>query len=137
METVSRAADCAAYWDRTENVVAGCHVVEHSCLNCYAVSYAAGIHTANDVELYRGTTELKHGRKTWSGLLRVKPLNDPTYTIPLTWQGAKEPVMGPGKPSIFWANSMADPFDPMRFMDARASPERCRPRAACNGPRGR
>jgi protein gp37 len=107
------------YWDRTENPAAsGCHFADYSCVNCYAITYAAGVHAKNDIDLYRGTTKPnKHG---WSGRLSYKPLNDPAYTIPLTWPGAKEPVMGPGKPSIFWANSMADLFDPLRVKDARA-----------------
>lgn len=107
------------YWDRTENVVAGCEIVESSCLNCYAPVYAAGVHAKNDIELYRDTTVFRHGRPTWTERLTVLPLDHSTYTIPLNWQGAKEPVMGPGKPSIFWPNSMADIFHPRRFEDPK------------------
>lgn len=100
------------YWDASENVVAGCQFADHSCLNCYAMLYAAGIHTANDIELYRGTTEVKHERLTWSGKFNVLPPEHPNYTFPLRWRGTDPPVMGVGKPYIIWVNSMADLFVP-------------------------
>jgi protein gp37 len=99
-------------------VVGGCETVDPSCDNCYAVPYATGIHAANDIELYRGTTERKHGRDTWSGNLTVLPPDHPTWTAPLRWRGPEKPLLGAGKPSIVWVNSMADLFYPRRPPEA-------------------
>jgi protein gp37 len=101
------------YWDATLNVVGGCEIVDPSCLHCYAVSYAAGIHTANDVELYRGTTEFKHGRHFWTGHLTVQTDGHPSWTEFVSWRFPK-PLLGAGRPAIIWVNSMEDLFHPRR-----------------------
>jgi protein gp37 len=100
------------YWDATQNVVGGCEIVDSSCLNCYAVDYAAGIHAANDVELYRGTTEFKHGRDFWTGHLTVQADDHSSWTDFLSLKFPK-PLLE-GKPAIIWVNSMTDLFHPRR-----------------------
>jgi len=102
------------YWDATVNVVGGCVIVDSSCYYCYAAPYAGGIHAATDIELYRGTVEWRNGRWTWTSLLTKLPPDHPNHTLPLRWRGVEEPLLGPGKSSILWLNSMADLFVPGR-----------------------
>jgi protein gp37 len=118
MEVRPNPLEHGRYWDATLNVVGGCAIVDSSCLNCYAVPYATGIHAANDVELYRGTTEWRNGHWTWNERTTVLPLNHPNYTAAWSWRGAAEPLLGKGKPSILWLNSMADIFYPARLTEA-------------------
>jgi protein gp37 len=104
--------DHGRYWDATLNVVGGCEIVDRSCRFCYAPPDAAGLQTSRDVELYKNTTVFKHGRWTWNGRLTVRPPEDSTWTDPLRWKGVAEPLLGKGKPSILWVNSMSDIFHP-------------------------
>jgi len=113
----------ARYWDGTVNVVFGCEfahrfvagrkLTDLSCLNCYAVVYAAGVHKANDLEWYRGTTEPKGERDTWTKPphLTVLPDGHPDWTDFLRWR-FPNPLLGKGKPGIIWLNSMSDLFHP-------------------------
>ena len=117
------------YWDGTVNVVGGCEfahrfedghkIVDPSCINCYAVIYAAGIHKANDVELYRGTTERKGKRATWTTppVLTVLPDGHANLTEFFSWRFPK-PLLGKGKPGLVWVNSMTDLFHPGRPREA-------------------
>ena len=102
------------YWDATLNVVGGCVIADRSCSFCYAAPYAGGIHAATDIELYRGTVEWRNGRWTWTGLLTKLPPDHPNHTFPLRWRGVEQPLLGFGKSSILWLNSMADFFVPGR-----------------------
>ena len=102
------------YWDATVPGVGGCVIADRSCYFCYAPPYAGGIHAATDIELYRGTVEWRNGRWTWTGLLTKLPLDHPNQTLPLRWPGVKNPLLGPGKASILWLNSMADFYVPGR-----------------------
>jgi protein gp37 len=102
------------YWDWTENVAGGCVPADTTCRNCYAVVYARGIHAANDVQLYRGTTKPTREGHTWSGLFTKRPPDHPAWTSPLRYGGPEIPLLGPGKPPILWVNSMADLFVPGR-----------------------
>ena len=104
----------ARYHDWTANVVGGCVPADTTCKNCYAVVYARGIHAANDVPLYRGTTRPTRGGHTWSGLFTKRAPDDPAWTSPLRYRGPEIPLLGPGKPPILWVNSMADLFVPGR-----------------------
>ena len=127
--------DHGRYWDATLNVVGGCEfahrfvdgrkIVDPSCVNCYAVTYAAGIHAKNEVELYRGTTERKGARDTWSGPdhLTVLVNDHRTWNEPLRWRGVTPNLLeldgqGKDKPSILWVNSEADLFHPGRPREA-------------------
>jgi len=106
--------DHGRYHDATVNVVGGCVIADRSCYYCYAPPYAGGIHAANEVELYRGTVVWRNGRWTWTGLLTKLPPDHPNHTFPLRWRGVEQPLLGPGKSSILWLNSMADFFVPGR-----------------------
>jgi protein gp37 len=100
------------WWDETLNVVGGCVIADTSCVNCYAPPDAAGIQTATDIELWLDTTVWRNGRWTWNGRLTVLRPDHPTWTFPLRWKGSPEPLLGDGKPSLLWLNSMADLFIP-------------------------
>src|SRR5262245_34812718 len=100
--------DHGRYWDATVNVCGGCAMADSGCYFCYAAPYAGGIHAAADLELYRGTVEWRNGRWTWTGLLTKLPPDHPNHTFPLRWRGVEQPLLGPGKQSILWLNSMAD-----------------------------
>ena len=99
------------WWDATLNVFGGCIIADRSCYYCYAPIYAAGIHSAADLELYRGTVEFRNGRWTWTGVLTVLRPDHPEWMMPLRWKGAAEP-QGPDGRSLLWLNSMADIFLP-------------------------
>jgi protein gp37 len=113
----------ARYWDGVVNVLFGCEfahrfiggrkLIDPSCLNCYAVTYAAGLHAANDLEWYRGTTEHKRGRDSWTTPPRLTVLPDGhgDWTEFFGWKFPK-PLLGKGKPPIIWVDSMSDLFHP-------------------------
>src|SRR5260221_13382579 len=96
------------YWDATLNVVGGCEIADRSCYYCYAPPDAAGIQTATDVALWKDTTVWRNERWTWNERLTVLPPEHPAWMFPLRWKGAASPLLGEGKPSQLWVNSMAD-----------------------------
>jgi protein gp37 len=100
------------WWDETLNVAGGCVIADTSCYYCYAPPDAAGIQTATDIELWKDTTVWRNGRWTWNGRLTVLRPDHPRWTFPLRWKGSPEPLLGDGKPSLLWLNSMADLFVP-------------------------
>jgi protein gp37 len=100
------------WWDETRNVVGGCVIADPSCHFCYAPPDAARIQTETDIELWKDTTVWRNGRWTWNGRLTVLRPDHPTWTFPLRWKGSPEPLLGDGKPSLLWVNSMADLFVP-------------------------
>src|SRR5262249_16959234 len=115
--------DHLRYWDGTVNVVFGCEfahrfvggrkLIDPSCLNCYAVTYAAGLHRANDLERYRGTTERKGERDTWTIPAHLTVLEDGhRYWTDLLSRKFPHPLLGEGKPGIIWLDSMSDLFHP-------------------------
>jgi len=117
--------DHGRYWDGTiTNRVLGCEfahrfvdgrkIIDPSCLNCYAVTYAAGLRKANDLERYRGTTEPnKRGRDSWTVPPHLTVLEDghADWADFFGWE-FDEPLLGKGKPGIIWLNSMSDLFLP-------------------------
>jgi protein gp37 len=102
------------YWDASLNVTGSCEIADRSCYFCYAPPDAAGIQSATDVELWKDTTVWRNGRWTWNERLTVLPPEHPAWTFPLRWKGVAAPLLGEGKPSLLWVNSMADLFHPGR-----------------------
>jgi protein gp37 len=100
------------YWDETLNVVGGCVIADSSCKYCYAALDAGTLQEGTDIELWLDTTEYRNGRWTWNGRLTVLRPDHPRWTFPLRWKGSPEPLLGDGKPSLLWLNSMADLFVP-------------------------
>jgi protein gp37 len=100
------------WWDDTLNVVGGCVIADTSCYYCYAPLDAGTLQSATDIELWKDTTVWRNGRWTWNGRLTVLRPDHPTWTFPLRWKGSPEPLLGDGKPSLLWLNSMADLFVP-------------------------
>jgi protein gp37 len=102
--------DHGRYWDATCNFFGGCVIADHSCRYCYAPVDAGGLLSSRDIELYKGTTVFRDGRRTWSGLLTERPPDDPAWTQLLNFPGVPNPLLGKGQPSLIWLNSMADIF---------------------------
>jgi len=115
--------DHLRYWDATLNVVFGCEFAyrivdgrkftDRSCINCYATTYASTLHKKNDLPWYRGTTEPRGQRETWTKPphLTVLPDGHPDWTAFLSWR-FPNPLLGAGKPGIVWFDSMSDLFLP-------------------------
>ena len=111
MEVRPNPLEHGRWWDATINFVGGCVIADHSCYYCYAPVDAGGLLTSRDIELYRGTTEWRNGRRAWTGLLTEKPPEHPSWSELLNWPGVPwVPLLGAGQPSLIWLNSMADIF---------------------------
>ena len=98
------------WWDATWNSVGGCNPVSPGCLNCYAAKLAATQHTARRVPLYDKTTNWRDGRAVFNGQITANPAGHPNWTFPLTWPGAKHPLLGVRKPSLIFVGLMSDLF---------------------------
>ena len=79
---------------------------------------AARLQTEMGVELYIGTTKFKHGRWTWNGETKELRPDHYYWTFPLDWKGSDAPLLGRGKPSLIFVNSMSDPFYPKHRPEA-------------------
>jgi Bacteriophage protein gp37 len=106
------------YWDRSENYVGGCVMADYSCRYCYAAHAAHGLQSATGNALHSGTTKLVKGIPTFTGHFTERAADDDKWKIPLRWKGVEKPLLGPDKPALFWANSMADLFAPGRPLGA-------------------
>ncbi|HZJ13204.1 MAG TPA: DUF5131 family protein [Methyloceanibacter sp.] len=100
----------SGWWDGTWNPVGGCLAASPGCRHCYAAKLAATQHTARRVPLYDGVTEWRRGRPIFNGEMSVLPAHHQGWTWPLTWRGAKHPVLGDGEPSLIFVGDMADLF---------------------------
>jgi Protein of unknown function (DUF5131) len=129
----ARQAGC---WDGTLNVAAGCSTAGPGCFRCYAEPISVK-HEINGVALYTGVTERRRGGYRFNGVLTVLEPDHPGWIWPLTWPGAKHPVMGEGQPSIIFVGDMADLFIEGGLSGSLiALLRRCSPRAtsACFSP---
>jgi protein gp37 len=84
--------------------------VSPGCKNCYAANLAATQQAARRVKLYEGTTDWVRGRPAFNGKLFALPPGHPGWTWPLTWKGAKLPLLGDGAPSLIFVGDMTDLF---------------------------
>lgn len=94
--------------DATWNPVGGCSIASPGCANCYAQSLAGG--RLKSHPLYAGTTDTVKRKHVFNGHLTVAPFDHPVWTWPLRWRGAKQPKLGPGKPSMIFVGDMSDLF---------------------------
>jgi len=65
---------------------------------------------AHRIPLYDGVPIGLRGRPVFNGLLTVAAPAHPLWLWPLKWQGAKNPVLGEGQPSLIFVGDMADCF---------------------------
>lgn len=94
--------------DATWNPIGGCAIKSPGCTNCYAQSLA-GTRLARH-PLYAGTTDTVKGKHVFNGKLTAAADDHPVWTWPLKWRGAKEPILGPNKPSLIFVGDMSDLF---------------------------
>lgn len=103
-------ARASGWWDGTWNPVGGCSVVSSGCRNCYAAKLSATQQTAHRIALYENTTDWVRGKPVFNGELSVLPPEHSGWTWPLTWPGAKYPLLGDGEPSLIFVGDMSDLF---------------------------
>lgn len=94
--------------DATWNIVGGCSIKSPGCINCYA-QRLAGTRLAQH-PLYAGTTSPSKAGPVFNGHLTAAPDDADVWIWPLRWRGAKEPKLGPGKPSLIFVGDMSDLF---------------------------
>jgi protein gp37 len=94
--------------DATWNPIGGCSIKSPGCAPCYAQSLA-GTRLKNH-PLYAGTTDNVKGKHVFNGHLTVAPDDHPVWAWPERWRGAKNPKLGPGKPSLIFVGDMSDLF---------------------------
>jgi protein gp37 len=93
-------------WDGAWNPVGGCRAVSPGCRNCYAAKLAATMH--HRTPLHAPVTEWVRGKPVFNGSLSVLPPDHANWTWPLTWPGAKQPLLGDGEPSLIFTSPMSD-----------------------------
>lgn len=94
--------------DATWNPVGGCSIKSPGCINCYAQRLCGTRLKAHP--LYAGTTTLVKDKPVFNGKMTAAPNDDPVWTWPLRWRGAKQPKLGTGKPSLIFVGDMSDLF---------------------------
>lgn len=104
------AAPGRYFWDATWNTTGGCSPVSPGCDHCYAASEAATRQTSRLARLHLGVTRWVSGRPIHNGKLNLLPPGDPGWLWPLRFNGAENPLLGPGQPSLIFIASMADIF---------------------------
>jgi protein gp37 len=94
--------------DATWNPVGGCSIASPGCGPCYAQKLAGT--RLKHHPLYAGTTWIEKGRPIFNGTMTTAPDDADVWTWPLTWRGAKNPVLGAGMPSLIFVGDMSDVF---------------------------
>src|SRR4051812_25990132 len=113
------------YWDETHNPGAGCEHISPGCDFCYEEPRAGTLHIRTGCRLYDGVTDWVRGRPRFNGKLTEASPNDPIWTMPLRWGGARYPKMGDGQRSILFVGTTTDIFHERRdwhFVDRIVGP---------------
>ncbi|OGT54682.1 MAG: hypothetical protein A3E01_10040 [Gammaproteobacteria bacterium RIFCSPHIGHO2_12_FULL_63_22] len=95
--------------DATWNPIGGCEIHSPGCINCYAQGIAAS-GRLRDHPVYKGTTSPSKAGPVFNGTLTILPDDHAGWRWPLTWRGAKQPVLGHGKQSLIFVGDMSDLF---------------------------
>jgi protein gp37 len=99
------------WWDGPGwNPISGCRPTTAGCRNCYAATLIATQQTAHEIPIHLGTTDWINEKPVFNGTLKILPPGHPLWDYPLQWPGARDPVMGPGKPSLLWCCNLSDLF---------------------------
>jgi protein gp37 len=96
--------------DATWNPVAGCSAVSTGCNSCYAAKLAATQQTAHRIPIYLGTTNWVRGKPVFNAKMTALEPGHESWVWPLTWPGARYPLLGTGKPSLIFVGDMCDLF---------------------------
>ena len=94
--------------DATWNPIGACSIKSPGCIYCYAQGLA-GTRLKHHA-LYAGTTDIVKDRPVFNGHLTAAPDDHPVWTWPMRWRGARNPRLGPGKPSMIFVGDMSDLF---------------------------
>lgn len=94
--------------DATWNPIGGCSIKSPGCGPCYA-QQLAGTRLKHH-PLYAGTTVTVKGKPVFNGHLTAAPTDHRIWSFPLTWRGARNPVMGPNARSLIFVGDMSDLF---------------------------
>lgn len=100
----------AGWWDGTWNPVGGCLPVSPGCRYCYAAKLAATQQTRHRIRLHEDATDWVRSRPTFNGKLSVLDPGHDGWRWPLTWRGARHPLLGKGRPSLIFVGDMSDLF---------------------------
>lgn len=95
--------------DATFNPIGGCTIASHGCNHCYAQRIAGSPRLAEH-PLYKGVTTPSKNGPMFNGKLTVAPDDNPIWTWPIRWRGAKYPKAGIGQPSMIFVGDMSDLF---------------------------
>jgi protein gp37 len=88
--------------------------VSPGCANCYAARLAATQQTARRIPIHLGTTNWVRGNPAFNGKSTALAPGHSDWTWPITWPGAKHPLLGKGKPSLIFVVDMGDLFHEAR-----------------------
>jgi protein gp37 len=109
VEEMLMGAITAIEWtDATWNPVGGCSIKSPGCTNCYAQGLAG--RRLKHLPLYAGTTTPSNAGPVFNGHLTRAADDADVWSWPVRWRGAKNPRLGPGKPSMIFVGDMADLF---------------------------
>jgi protein gp37 len=100
----------SGWWDASWNPVGGCSPASAGCRNCYAAQLSATQQTAHQIPIHLGTTDWRNGKPHFNGHLTALESGHGGWTWPLTWPGAKVPLLGAGQPSLIFVGDMSDLF---------------------------
>lgn len=93
--------------DATLNQIGGCSIKSPGCIHCYAQRLSV---RHPDHPIYKGVTSPSKNGPVFNGHLTIAPDDHDLWTWPIRWRGAKQPVMGTGKPSLIFVGDMSDLF---------------------------
>jgi protein gp37 len=96
--------------DATWNPVGGCSAISTGCKNCYAAQLAGTQQTAHRISIYLRTTDWVRGKPVFNGTMTAAEAGHDVLVWPLVWPGARQPLLGKGKPSLIFVCDMCDLF---------------------------
>jgi hypothetical protein len=99
------------FWDFSWTPVSGCVPISPGCKNCWPMKWLNS-HTWETEVVYDGavTEEAKDGRRKWTRILTALREGDEMWDRPLTFPGAENPALGPGKPNLISVVYQGDLF---------------------------
>jgi protein gp37 len=99
--------------------------VSPGCKNCYAAQLAGTQQTAHLIPIHLKTTDWIRGKPVFNGTLTALALGHKNWVWPITWPGARHPLLGKGKPSLIFVGDMSDLFHegrPIEIIDRVIGP---------------
>jgi protein gp37 len=88
--------------------------VSPGCKNCYAARLAGTQQTAHRIVIHLGVTDWVRGKAVFNGKLTALTPGHESWVWPLIWPGARNPLLGKGRPSLIFVGDMSDLFHERR-----------------------